>query len=129
MIRRIALAVVLGLVALAIWLPREQQVAADAPIADAPHGVSFRAERATSAAPFVERWELSYPETPPASQTMTLAISEVSGTTASGRPAVVMDFFEGGTLHDRLKAYGPLPAEEVLRPAVMYGSRNFATSS
>ncbi|MDO9454990.1 serine/threonine-protein kinase [Nocardioides sp.] len=38
-----------------------------------------------------------------------------TGTTASGRPAVVMDFFEGGTLHDRLKAYGPLPAEEVGR--------------
>src|SRR5688500_3937394 len=29
-----------------------------------------------------------------------------TGTTASGRPAVVMDFFEGGTLHDRLRAHG-----------------------
>ncbi|MFB9312153.1 serine/threonine-protein kinase [Nocardioides plantarum] len=38
-----------------------------------------------------------------------------TGTTASGRPAVVMDFFEGGTLHDRLRAYGPLPPEEVGR--------------
>ncbi|QCW49966.2 protein kinase [Nocardioides dongxiaopingii] len=37
------------------------------------------------------------------------------GTTASGKPAVVMDFFEGGTLHDRLKAHGPLPPEEVGR--------------
>src|SRR4051794_15414529 len=32
-----------------------------------------------------------------------------TGTTTSGRPAVVMDFFEGGTLHDRLRAHGPLP--------------------
>ncbi|MEO9325562.1 serine/threonine-protein kinase [Nocardioides sp. C4-1] len=38
-----------------------------------------------------------------------------TGTTASGRPAVVMDFFDGGTLHDRLKAHGPLPPEEVGR--------------
>lgn len=38
-----------------------------------------------------------------------------TGTTASGRPAVVMDFFEGGTLHDRLRAHGPLPPEEVGR--------------
>jgi serine/threonine protein kinase len=38
-----------------------------------------------------------------------------TGTTASGRPAVVMDFFEGGTLHDRLKAHGPLSPEEVGR--------------
>jgi serine/threonine protein kinase len=38
-----------------------------------------------------------------------------TGTTASGKPAVVMDFFEGGTLHDRLRAHGPLPAEEVGR--------------
>ena len=38
-----------------------------------------------------------------------------TGTTASGRPAVVMDFFEGGTLHDRLKAHGPLLPEEVGR--------------
>lgn len=38
-----------------------------------------------------------------------------TGTTASGRPAIVMDFCEGGTLHDRLKAHGPLPVEEVTR--------------
>ncbi|WP_148615907.1 serine/threonine-protein kinase [Nocardioides rubriscoriae] len=38
-----------------------------------------------------------------------------TGTTASGRPAVVMDFFEGGTLHDRLRTHGPLPPEEVVR--------------
>ncbi|GAA5154476.1 hypothetical protein GCM10023340_38080 [Nocardioides marinquilinus] len=38
-----------------------------------------------------------------------------TGTTASGRPAIVMDFHDGGTLHDRLRAHGPLPPEEVGR--------------
>lgn len=38
-----------------------------------------------------------------------------TGTTASGRPAIVMDLAEGGTLHDRLVSHGPLPAEEVGR--------------
>lgn len=38
-----------------------------------------------------------------------------TGTTASGRPAIVMDFAEAGSLHDRLKAHGPLPVEEVAR--------------
>ena len=36
------------------------------------------------------------------------------GTTASSRPAIVMDYFDGGTLHDRLR-HGPLPPEEVAR--------------
>jgi hypothetical protein len=85
-IRRITLvAIVLGLVALAIWLPREEQVAADAPVAEVPIGVDLRAERGTPAPPFIERWELSYPWTPPASQTLTLAIGDVTGTTAPGR--------------------------------------------
>lgn len=38
-----------------------------------------------------------------------------TGTTASGRPAIVMDFAEAGSLHDRLRAHGPLPVEEVAR--------------
>jgi hypothetical protein len=85
-IRRITvLAIVLALVALAIWLPREEQVAADAPVAELPVGVDLRAERGTPAPPFIERWELSYPSTPPASQTLTLAIGDVAGTTAPGR--------------------------------------------
>ncbi|GAA1146137.1 serine/threonine-protein kinase [Nocardioides aquiterrae] len=37
-----------------------------------------------------------------------------SGTTASGHPAIVMDFYEGGSLHDRLRTHGPLPADEVV---------------
>jgi tRNA A-37 threonylcarbamoyl transferase component Bud32 len=35
------------------------------------------------------------------------------GTTDAGRPAIVMDFYEAGSLHDRLLAHGPLPPEEV----------------
>ncbi len=87
MIRRIALVVVvLGLVALAVWLPRDEEyVSADAPIEESPHGVEFRAERAEAVAPFVERWDLSYPATPPASQSLTLQIGAAAGVTAPGR--------------------------------------------
>lgn len=35
------------------------------------------------------------------------------GTTDAGRPAIVMDFYEAGSVHDRLLAHGPLPPEEV----------------
>lgn len=41
------------------------------------------------------------------------------GTTDSGRPAIVMDFHEAGSLQDRLEALGPLPAEEVIRLGVV----------
>lgn len=41
------------------------------------------------------------------------------GTTNAGRPAIVMDFHEAGSLQDRLEAYGPLPAEEVIRLGVV----------
>jgi hypothetical protein len=87
MIRRIGLVVVVvALVALAIWLPREEQVAADAaPIEEAPEVVELRAERTAAAAPFVERWDLTYPATPPASQSLTLQVGAATGATASGR--------------------------------------------
>lgn len=50
-----------------------------------------------------------------------------TGITASGRPAIVMDYFEGGTLHDRLKQHGPLTAEEVSRiGAVLADALSFA---
>lgn len=49
------------------------------------------------------------------------------GTTRSGRPAIVMDYHEGGTLHDRLKSLGPLPVEEVGRiGAVLADALSFA---
>ncbi|HXH79865.1 serine/threonine-protein kinase [Nocardioides sp.] len=38
-----------------------------------------------------------------------------TGITGSGRPAIVMEFYPDGTLHDRLKQLGPLPVEEVVR--------------
>ncbi len=40
------------------------------------------------------------------------------GTTRSGRPYVAMDYFERGSLGDRLAREGPLPIEEVLRAGV-----------
>lgn len=86
MIRRIAFVVlVLGLIALAVWQPREEYVSADSPAGEAPQGVDFRADRGVAVAPFVERWDLSYPATPPASQAIALQIGVPSGATASGR--------------------------------------------
>ena len=38
-----------------------------------------------------------------------------TGIMGSGQPAIVMEFYPGGTLHDRLKKFGPLPVEEVVR--------------
>ncbi|MCW2791141.1 MAG: serine/threonine protein kinase [Nocardioides sp.] len=37
-----------------------------------------------------------------------------TGTTESGRPAIVMDYYEAGSLHDRVKALGPMPADDVV---------------
>ena len=36
------------------------------------------------------------------------------GTTAAGRPAIVMDFFERGSLHDQLRNRGPLAVDEAV---------------
>jgi hypothetical protein len=37
-----------------------------------------------------------------------------TGTTSDGRPCIVMEHYDRGSLHDRLRARGPLPWEEVL---------------
>jgi serine/threonine protein kinase len=37
-----------------------------------------------------------------------------TGTTPDGRPCIVMEHYDGGSLHDRLRAGGPLPWGEVL---------------
>ncbi|MFI6481617.1 protein kinase [Nonomuraea sp. NPDC050663] len=37
-----------------------------------------------------------------------------TGTTAAGRPFIAMDFYEGGSLYDRLRAAGGLPVQETL---------------
>ena len=41
-----------------------------------------------------------------------------SGMTAAGRPYIAMEYFERGSLRDRLAAEGPLPVEDVLRIGV-----------
>lgn len=41
-----------------------------------------------------------------------------SGMTSSGRPYIAMEYFERGSLRDRLAAEGPLPLAEVLRIGV-----------
>ncbi|GAA4375061.1 serine/threonine-protein kinase [Nocardioides caricicola] len=52
-----------------------------------------------------------------------------TGTTDSGHPAIVMDFYEGGSLHDRLRSHGPLPVDEVVTiGAVLADALAFAHS-
>ncbi len=41
------------------------------------------------------------------------------GTTASGRPAIVMDYFERGSLHDQLRDRGPLAVDEAVAAGVV----------
>ncbi|MFI6292494.1 protein kinase [Nonomuraea sp. NPDC050790] len=41
-----------------------------------------------------------------------------TGTTRSGKPYIAMDFFENGSLRDRIRNHGPLPLQEVLRSGV-----------
>jgi tRNA A-37 threonylcarbamoyl transferase component Bud32 len=41
------------------------------------------------------------------------------GTTASGRPAIVMDFYERGSLHDQLRERGPLAVDEAVAAMVV----------
>jgi len=84
--RRILLALlVAALVAVAIWLPREEDIAADSPIAELPAEVGFKAERVTPVPPFVEGWTLAFPDVLPASQVLTLQIGAAEGKTAIGR--------------------------------------------
>jgi hypothetical protein len=85
-IRRILLVLVgVAMVGAAIWLPREEDVAADSPIAEMPLEVGFQAERITPSPPFVEGWTLAFPDVPPASQLLTLQIGAAEGTIATGR--------------------------------------------
>ncbi|MFG1699399.1 protein kinase [Nonomuraea sp. NPDC049309] len=41
-----------------------------------------------------------------------------TGMTASGKPYIAMDFFENGSLRDRIRKEGPLPVPDVLRTGV-----------
>ncbi|MBA2897471.1 protein kinase domain-containing protein [Nonomuraea soli] len=44
-----------------------------------------------------------------------------TGVTSDGKPYIVMDFYEGGSLYDRLQSAGPLPLHEALRIGVKIG--------
>ena len=39
-------------------------------------------------------------------------------TTVTGRPCIVMEYYDRGSLHDRLRERGPLPADEVLAAGI-----------
>ncbi|WP_181019499.1 serine/threonine-protein kinase [Nonomuraea typhae] len=41
-----------------------------------------------------------------------------TGTTRTGKPYIAMDYFENGSLRDRIRTQGPLPLQEVLRSGV-----------
>jgi hypothetical protein len=100
-IRRILIALVgAAMVAAAIWLPREEDVAADSPIAEMPLEVGFQMERVTPVPPFIEGWTLAFPDVPPALQVLTLQIGPAEGTTAPARLAALPG--EPRTLLDRI---------------------------
>ena len=42
-----------------------------------------------------------------------------TATTTTGRPCIVMEFYDRGSLHDRLRSYGPLPWAEVTAAGVV----------
>jgi eukaryotic-like serine/threonine-protein kinase len=41
-----------------------------------------------------------------------------TGVTRGGRPCIVMELYDNGSLHDQLKAHGPLPGSEVLAAGI-----------
>ena len=50
-----------------------------------------------------------------------------TGMTSSGRPFIAMDYFERGSLRDRLSREGPLPVQDVLRAGVKIAGALAAT--
>jgi hypothetical protein len=84
-IRRIVSVVaVAALAVLAFAIPREAPVGADT-FSQLPPSVIFRANRGTATPPFVGRWDLTFAETRPAEQMLTLQIGVPTGATAPGR--------------------------------------------
>jgi hypothetical protein len=87
-IRRIVLIVVVGALAvLAFAIPREQAPVAADTLAGLPPSVVFRARAGDATPPFVERWDLTFSETPSAEQALTLHVGAVTDATAPGRLA------------------------------------------
>jgi hypothetical protein len=87
MIRKLGLVlVVCALVAVVVWLPREDELGAEVqPIAGEPLVVGLRAAKRVAVPPFVERWELTYPEFGPPTQTFNLEIGALTAKMATGR--------------------------------------------
>jgi hypothetical protein len=88
MIRKLGLALVIcALVAVVVWLPREDEIGAVVePLSTGePPAVGLAAVRHPAVPPFAERWELSYPEFGPAKQTFVLEVGAWSGKAATGR--------------------------------------------
>jgi hypothetical protein len=115
--RRVALPLlVIGLIAVAIWLPRQDDAVvvetAESLALDLPPAVEFRATRGQAEAPFTERWDLGFPDTATPSQTVTLQLGPVEGTTAPARLTA---------------APGGNPAELLSRVAVVLGGGAPAT--
>jgi hypothetical protein len=87
MIRKLGLAlIVCALVAVVVWLPREDEIGAEVqPIAGEPLVVGLRAVKGVAVPPFAERWALTYPEFGPTTQTFNLEIGPLAGRSATGR--------------------------------------------
>ena len=86
MIRRIALVVVVAALAVvAFAIPREEGPVAADTFGELPPSVVFRARHGNATPPFVGRWDLTFSETAPAEQTLTLHIGTPTGATAPGR--------------------------------------------
>jgi hypothetical protein len=121
-IRRVLLVLVAaGLAALAFWLPREEDVAADMPVAEMPSGVGFQAERATAVAPFVERWDLRFPEVPPALHTIRLDVGAVDTATTGATTATTAT--TAATASGRLTSGSGSPKTLLDRIAVVLGAK------
>jgi len=114
--RRILLVlVVAAMVAVAIWLPRQEDVAADARLTEMPLEVGFRAQVITPTPPFVEGWTLAFPDVPPASQMLTLQVGALQGTTANARLTAVPG--DAKSLLDRIGVvFGGAPETAVALP-------------
>jgi hypothetical protein len=115
----LTLLVVPLLIAVAIWLPREEPTLADDQPIDAPvvpPAVELTAARATAVPPYSERWELTYATPPTNGPRLTLDIGPAVDKTSPGRltakagadPKPLLDRIAvvlGGDLDNR----GPVP--------------------
>lgn len=85
--RRVLLPALICLAALAAWIPRETLITADdvRETLEPATFVEFTLTAGTPTAPFVERWELSFPVASPDAQRLVLDIGTATETTAPAR--------------------------------------------